>query len=97
MVAAAAAAAWGQRHSKGGPAAWCGGGSGTIVCGGDVHIVGARSGGSSGGTDACSGSGGTDACGSSGGVGDGGWIPSLTLREQPLKREETPFLFSNDG
>ena len=32
------------------------------------------------------------ACGS-----DGGWTPSPTFREQPLEREETPFLFSNDG
>ena len=32
------------------------------------------------------GSGGTDACG-----GGGGWTPSSTLREQPLKREKTPF------
>ena len=58
-----------------------------MACGGsgDVLVVETRSGGSSSG-------GGTNACAS-----DGGWTPSPTFNEQPLEREETPFLFSNDG
>ena len=49
----------------------------------DVLVVRARSGSGSG-----DGSSSTDACGSG---GDGSWTPSPIFREQPLKREETPF------
>ena len=85
-------------YGSGGTTACGDGGDGssrdTTVCGGgsdgsgngDVLVIKARSGGGSG-------SGGDS--GDSG--GDGGWTPSPTFSEQPLKREETPFYFSNDG
>ena len=47
-------------------------------------MAGARS-----GSGRCGG-GGTEACG--GGDDDGGWTPSPAFLEQPLERENTPFL-----
>ena len=69
--------------SQRGSVAWRGGGgdNGDGDDNSDVLVVGARSGVGDGGS-------GTDACGDD---GDTGWTPSLTFREQPLEREETPF------
>ena len=54
-------------------------------------MAGARSGGGR------RGGGGTEACGGGGGRDDGSWTPSPAFLEQPLERESTPFLSSNDG
>ena len=67
--------------SQRGSAAWRGGGGGNN----DVLVVEARSGSGSGNGGGC-------VYG-----GNGGWTPSPTFREQLLEREETPFLFSNEG
>ena len=97
--AAAAAVAWGRRcREEGSVVRRVGGGyggGGMMACGGDgdggggggngdVFVVGARNGGGSGSDDGND----TDAC------GGGGWTPSPAFREQPLKREETSFFFS---
>ena len=78
-----------------GMAAWrsCGGGYGTAASRRWIGSDSGDGGGSNGDVLVV----GARSGGSSSGGKDGGWTPSSTFCEQPLEREETPFLFSNDG